>query len=54
MSGDLLYVCLMIVGWFFLVGWSIALVTACIVAFRHEDPSNQRGHGPPLARARMH
>ena len=54
MDGDFIYVCLMSLGWFFLVGWVIALVTACIVAFRQEDASDERGRVPQLARVRLH
>ena len=38
MSGDIVYVCLMGLGWFFLLGWTLALIAACMVAFR-QDPS---------------
>ena len=34
MNGELIYFCLMLLGWFFLVGWAVALVAACAVVFR--------------------
>jgi hypothetical protein len=33
---DVVYFCLMALGWFFLLGWSVALLTACAIAFRQE------------------
>jgi hypothetical protein len=54
MKGDFLYVCLMSLGWFFLVGWAIALVTACVVVFRQEGASDEPCPAPQLARVRLH
>ena len=49
MSGDILYFCLMGLGWFFLVGWALALVAACTIAFRQgpspEGVGSARGAG---------
>jgi hypothetical protein len=39
MSSEFLYFCLMCLGWIFLGGWAVALVTACAMAFRDD-------HGP--------
>jgi len=40
---DVLYFCLMVLGWFFLLGWSIALLTACAIAFRREISAERMG-----------
>jgi hypothetical protein len=34
MNGELIYFCLMLLGWFFLAGWALALVATCAVVFR--------------------
>jgi len=36
MNSEFLYFCLMGLGWIFLGGWAVALVTACAIAFREE------------------
>ena len=44
MNGEVIYFCLMLLGWFFLAGWALALVAACAVVFR-EVPSDDRLEG---------
>jgi hypothetical protein len=44
---DVVYFCLMALGWFFLLGWSIALLTACAIAFRQEISAERFGRMPP-------
>jgi hypothetical protein len=39
MSSEILYFCLMGLGWFFLLGWALALVAACTIVFR-QSPSD--------------
>jgi hypothetical protein len=46
MSSDILYFCLMGLGWFFLLGWALALVAACTIAFRQSPPVQSAGSGP--------
>jgi len=41
---DVVYFCLMVLGWFFLLGWSVALLTACAIAFRQEIIAERLGH----------
>jgi hypothetical protein len=36
MNSELVYSLLMGMGWFFLIGWAIALLVACASAFRQE------------------
>jgi hypothetical protein len=36
MNTDLVYACLINSTWFFLSGWVLLLVLACVVEFRHE------------------
>lgn len=36
MNSEMLYSFLMGVGWFFLVGWAVALVVACASVFRQD------------------
>lgn len=38
MNSEILYWCMMGLGWFFLVGWAVALLGACAVAFRRDRP----------------
>jgi hypothetical protein len=38
MNSELVYSFLIGIGWFFLMGWMVALVVACMSAFR-EDPT---------------
>ena len=45
MSSDILYFCLMGLGWFFLLGWALALVAACTIAFRQGPSVQQAGSG---------
>ena len=47
MSGDILYFCLMGLGWFFLLGWALALVAACTIAFRQGPPVQSADQDPP-------
>jgi hypothetical protein len=52
---DVVYFFLMALGWFFLVGWSVALLTACAIAFRQEIIAERLGHmqqGPTPVGAR--
>lgn len=39
MNSELVYAFLMGMGWFFLVGWVIALGVAYVKAFQESDPS---------------
>jgi hypothetical protein len=36
MNSEMVYSFLMGMGWFFLLGWAIALVVACASVFRHD------------------
>jgi hypothetical protein len=36
MNSELVYSFLMGMGWFFLMGWAVALLVACVSAFRQE------------------
>jgi hypothetical protein len=45
MSSDILYFCLMGLGWFFLLGWVLALVAACTIAFRQGPSLEGAGSG---------
>jgi hypothetical protein len=50
MNSELLYFCLMGLGWLFLIGWAVALVTACAIAFRQNpSPPNSASPGPQIA-----
>jgi hypothetical protein len=44
MNGEVIYFCLMLLGWFFLVGWTVALVTACAVVFREGTGDERLEH----------
>jgi hypothetical protein len=47
MDGEGLYFCLMALGWLFLIGWTVVLVTACTIAFR-QHPASGRGSASTL------
>ena len=47
-DSEMVYSFLMSLGWFFLLGWAISLIVACISVFRHENP------GTPQLHAKMH
>jgi hypothetical protein len=47
--GEIVYIFLMALGWFFLLGWSIALLTACAVAFRKDVSVDTYPSLPPNA-----
>jgi hypothetical protein len=50
MNGEVIYFCLMLLGWFFLAGWALALVAACAVVFREGASDDQlKGYGHPVA-----
>jgi hypothetical protein len=36
MNSEMVYSLLMGMGWFFLVGWAVALVVTCASVFRHD------------------
>ena len=36
MNSEMVYSFLMGMGWFFLVGWAVALVVTCASVFRHD------------------
>ena len=46
MNSELVYSVLMGMGWFFLVGWAVALVVACASAFRQERTAHLAGVSP--------
>lgn len=46
---DVVYFCLMVLGWFFLLGWSVALLTACAIAFRQEIIAERLGQNAARA-----
>lgn len=39
MNSEMIYAFLMGTGWFFLIGWLVALIVAYAKAFQNEDPS---------------
>ena len=48
-SSELLYTTLMIMTWIMLLGWSAALISACILAFRNRTEGDDDGlQTPPL------
>ena len=58
MNGEVIYFCLMLLGWCFLAGLALALVAACAVVFREIPAENQmEGHRHPVvfksARSRL-
>ncbi len=51
MNGDVMYFVLLGVGWFFLLGWVLALATACALAFRREPEGEHMDSAPrPLGK----
>ena len=46
MNSELVYSFLIGMGWFFLMGWAIALVVACASAFRQERTAHLAGVSP--------
>jgi hypothetical protein len=54
MNGEVIYFCLMLLGWVFLVGWALALVAACAVVFREQatdDGVRAYGHAVAFKKA---
>ena len=39
MNSEMIYAFLMGTGWFFLIGWLVALIVAYAKAFQNDDPS---------------
>jgi hypothetical protein len=48
MTSDVIYFILLGVGWFFLLGWILALATACALAFRREPDGDAEDSTPTL------
>jgi hypothetical protein len=53
MNSELVYSFLMGMGWFFLMGWAIALLVACASAFRRERTVRLAGVAPEGGSGRL-
>jgi hypothetical protein len=52
-NSELVYSFLMGMGWFFLMGWAIALLVACASAFRQDRTVHLAGVSPDVTRGRL-